>query len=219
MSNKELTIKELKEKINNGDTRYYLPLAHLYRRRKNYLSAYKCYIKVIGQGHPYCARFICEMIGDGNLDKYLSKEEQFNWLLRFHDTYGVDYYTSVLAYWYKDGIGVQKDLKKYVYYLTECADDGSCCCLRELAECYEKGIGVEQSYEKAYDLYSHYYDEHGKPDITCLYKEAYYMYHELGGAKKDMELIKRLLIRSGRFNKEARDFYKDIFNEDFPEDD
>ena len=48
-------------------------------------------------------------------------------------------------------------------------------------------------------------------------RSAYYMYHELGGAKRDDNVIKHYLLRSGVWEKDARILYKEIFNEDFPE--
>ena len=216
MEKKEYTTEELKKLVEEGDNRYLMQLGHHLREDGEFLEAYKAYLKVVQLGNNMGNRFICTMCNENELDGFLSKEEQFNWLLRYYEVEGVNYYTSVLARWYKDGIGIKKNLDKYIYHLTQCAEDGSSACTIELAECYENGFGVEQSYEKAFELYDNYVDEHGKPDNTCLYKSAYYRYHELGGAKRNLEVIKRMLLRAGRFSGAAKRLYEEIFNEEFP---
>ena len=153
MEEKKYTTEELEELVNNGNTRYLMQLAHHYRDDERFLDAYKTYLKLVQFGNNTANRFICLMCDDDELDAFLSKEEQFNWLLRYYEVEGVDYITSVLAKWYRCGIGIKQNLDKYIYHLTECANDGSSTCTIELAECYENGFGVEQSYEKAFDLY------------------------------------------------------------------
>lgn len=212
----DLTLEELKAKVENNEIEYIRPFAHALRKEGHYFEAYQNYIKSIRYGHPYSARYICEMCYSGDLDQYLTKEEQFNWLLRFYDTCGVDYYTYILAKWYKDGIGVKKDINKYIHYLTLCAEDGSSNATIELAKCYEDGFGVDKSYEKAFKLYDEYHDEHGKPDMYCLYKVAYYHYYELAGKTRDLAYIKKLLLYAGKYDLEAKAFYIEIFKEDFP---
>ena len=159
MKEKELTTEELEELVKQGQNQYLLDLGHHYKNEERYLEAYQTFFKSASLGNEMGARFICHMIDAEYLDDFMSKVEQFNWLARYHEVFGVSYITSVLARFYKDGIGVKKNLSKYVLHLSECAEDGSSTCTVELARCYEEGYGVEQSYEKAYKLYYNYYDD------------------------------------------------------------
>ena len=143
----------------------------------------------------------------------ISDKEIFDFLIRRHNK-GSSYYTYILAYFYKEGRGTRKSLKKYIEMLSICAKDGSSSATIELAECYEKGIGVNKSLNKAFDLYYHYVDEHCKMDYWCAYKAAYYMLHELGGAKKDMRSIEYHLRFASRVHQEAKTLYKELFNKD-----
>lgn len=215
---KKPTIKEMKALVEEGNLEYLIDLTNALERRGHYRESYRYLQIAYRKGSRRALRFICDLCNSDNLDKYLSKEEQFNWYLRSFNEEGVDYITYVMAQCYREGIGVKVNLDKYIYYLQLCSDDGSTTATLELATCYEKGYGVEQSYEKAYQLYTDCVDEHFKRDTTSLYKEAYYRYHELGGAIKDMDTIKYILLKAGRHNTESRKLYKEIFIEDYPED-
>ena len=144
----------------------------------------------------------------------ISDKELFN-LAKERHLKGVSYYTYILAYLYKNGRGVKKNLKKYAEYLLMCANDGSSTATIEMAECYEKGIGVAKDLRKAFDLYYNYIDEHCKKDTTCEYKVALYMLNELAGQKKDMEQIEwHLRYAATRYNKEALKLYIELFGKD-----
>ena len=147
------------------------------------------------------------------LPQAMSDEELFALLIRRHN-YGSSYYSYILAYFYRDGRGCKKDLKKYIELLKICSNDGSMYATHELAECYEKGFGVRKSLKKAYQVYYWWLDDHGKPDPWCEYKVAYYMLHELGGAKKDMNQIEYHLRYACKVHQEARKLYKELFGKE-----
>ena len=212
----ECTIDEMIALVEEGKKEYLLQLGHALCDEKRYQEAYHYYLIAAEDGNPAALRFICMLCWDNVLDDILTKEQQFHYFLQYHEKEGPTYITYLLAQCYKDGRGVEKDLAKYVEYLSMVAVEGFSTGVIELAECYEEGIGVEQDYAKAFDLYSHYIDEHCKPNAYCLYKEAYYCYHELGGAKKNLDYIKRLLLRSGKQTVLARNLYEEIFQEPFP---
>lgn len=146
----------------------------------------------------------------------MSDEELFNLLLRRHN-HGSSYYSYILAYFYRDGRGCKKDLKKYIELLRICSNDGSTYATYELAECYEKGFGVRKSYKKAFEVYYYWLDDHGRRDCWCEYKVAYYMLHKLGGTKKDMDSIEYHLRYACKVHKEARKLYKELFNKEWEE--
>lgn len=148
------------------------------------------------------------------LPNVMSDEDLFKLLLRRHNR-GSSYYSYILAYFYRDGRGCQKDLNKYIELLKICSNDGSMYATYELAECYEKGFGVVQSYKDAFDVYSNWLDDHGKRDYWCEYKVAYYMLHELGGTKKDMDSIEYHLRYAAKVHEEARKLYKELFSKEW----
>ena len=143
----------------------------------------------------------------------ISDEELFNWLIKRHN-HGSSYYSYILADFYRDGRGCKQDLDKYIELLKICSNDGSTYATYELAECYEKGFGVPQSYEEAFKVYYYWVDDHGRPDRWCEYKVAYYMLHELGGAKKDMNAIEYHLRYAVQVYEEAKKLYRKLFNKD-----
>ena len=143
----------------------------------------------------------------------LADKEIFDLLTKIHNKWASSY-TYILADFYRDGRGVEKDLKKYVELLRECANDGSCYAVAELARCYEEGIGVRKSLKEAFKIYYYFYDEHGKMDYWCAYRVAIYMLNEWGGAKKDMKEIKYYLNYAARGNREAKKLYIELFNEE-----
>lgn len=143
----------------------------------------------------------------------LTDEELFRLLLKRHEK-GSSYYSYILSYFYREGRGCKKDLTKYNELLRICSNDGSMSATYELAGNYEKGYGVIQSYEEAFKIYYYWLDDHGRKDYWCAYKAAYYMYHEIGGAKKDLGQIEYLLVYASRVYQEARDLYKEIFNKE-----
>ena len=143
----------------------------------------------------------------------LADKEIFDLLTKIHSKWSSSY-TYILADFYRDGRGVEKDLKKYVELLRECANDGSCYAVAELAKCYEEGIGVRKSLKEAFKIYYNFYDDHGKMDYWCAYKSAVYMLNGWGGAKKDMEHIKISLKYASRVHQEARELYKQLFPND-----
>ena len=143
----------------------------------------------------------------------ISDEELFQLLLKRHN-YGVSSFSYILAYCYKDGIGTEKNIKKYIEVLKMVANDGSRYATIELAECYEKGFGVRKNLKKAFDLYYHYVDEHFKMDFECAYKSALYMLNEWGGAKKDMMQIEYHLRYAARVENEAKKLYIELFNKE-----
>ncbi|MCR4910939.1 MAG: hypothetical protein K5925_00200 [Bacilli bacterium] len=216
MKNK-LTIKEMKTLVEQGHLEYFIDLSNKLENRRQYYESYRYLLLAFQKGNKYALKLLCELCNSGNLDKYLSKEEQFNWYLRSYHENGVDYITYILAQCYREGIGTKIDLDKYIFYLNLCHEDGSITATIELALCYENGFAVEQNYEKAYKLYTSCFDEHFKRDPISLYKEAYYRYHEFGGAIKDLNIIKDILIRSGMNNSKSRELYKEIFGEDYCE--
>ena len=143
----------------------------------------------------------------------ISDKEIFEFLLKRHAR-GSSIYTYKLAYFYRDGRGTRRSLKKYIECLKACSNDRSKYATIELAECYEKGFGVRQSYRKAYQLYYYYVDDHDKMDYTCAYRAALYMLEEKGGAKKEMWLIKYHLRYAARIIDEAKELYIKLFNEE-----
>ena len=143
----------------------------------------------------------------------MSDEELIELLFRRHN-YGTSSYDYILAYCYEKGRGVEKDLAKYNEYLAICAEDGSSFATLELAHNYEVGYGVEVDLKKAYDLYLNYHDEHFKKDYRCEYQVAYYMLHELGGAKRNYSQIEYHLSYAARVLGEARELYREIFKKD-----
>ena len=147
------------------------------------------------------------------LPNAMSDEELFKLLLKRHE-HGSSYYSYILAYFYRDGRGCEKDLKKYIELLKICSNDGSMHATYELAECYEKGFGVEQSLEEAFKVYYWWLDDHGRRDSWCEYKVACYMLHEWGGAKKDMNAIEYHLRYACRVHQEARDLYRELFGKE-----
>lgn len=159
--------------------------------------------------------FIWERLVDLNdyLKDKMSDEEVFELLVKIHSKVA-NAYSYQLAECYEKGIGCKKDLDKYIEILTKCANDGSSYATIELAENYEKGYGVEKSLQKAYELYSNYVDDHFRKDYWCAYKTALYMLNEWGGATKDMNSIKYNLEYASKVHKEARELYKQLFNED-----
>lgn len=144
----------------------------------------------------------------------MSDEELFKLTLRRHE-YSSSYYSYILAHMYRDGRGCKQDLDKYIELLKICSNDGSMYATYELAECYEKGFGVPQSYEEAFKVYYYWLDDHGKRDYWCEYQVAYYMYHELGGQKRDLNSIKYHLEYACRSVPEARALYKEIYGEEY----
>ena len=144
----------------------------------------------------------------------MSDEDLFKLLLRRHNR-GSSYYSYILAYFYRDGRGCKKDLHKYIELLDICSNDGSMYATYELAECYEKGFGVRKSLKKAFEVYYNWVDDHGRRDYWCEYKVAYYMLHELGGAKKDMGAIEYHLRYACKVHREARELYKELFNKEW----
>ena len=149
------------------------------------------------------------------LPNAMSDKELFELLLRRHNR-GSSSYSYILAYFYRDGRGCEKDLNKYIELLKICSNDGSTYATYELAECYEKGFGVPQSYEEAFKVYYYWLDDHGRPDPWCEYKVAYYMLHELGGQKKDMKAIEYYLKRAAWVHSEAENLYIELFGEQPP---
>ena len=164
------------------------------------------------QGNTFALLQMMYIVSGNHVD--ITDEEKFKIVKASSDRWS-GYSTLVLAYYYRDGVGTEVDIDKFFELLRICADDGSLSAATTLANCYEQGLYTEQSYEKAYDIYDNWYDDHGRPDLFFLYKCAYYMYHELGGAKKDLDAIRYCLKRSGRWHQEARDLYKEIFNEEW----
>ena len=143
----------------------------------------------------------------------LTDKEIFDLLTKIHNKWASSY-TYILADFYRDGRGVKKDLKKYVELLRECANDGSCYAVAELARCYEEGIGVRKSLKEAFKIYYYFYDEHGRMDYWCAYRVAIYMLNEWGCAKKNMNEIKFYLNYASRGNREAKKLYIKLFNEE-----
>lgn len=143
----------------------------------------------------------------------LTDKELFDFLIKRHN-YGSSFYSYILAYFYRDGRGTRKSLRKYIELLTICSHDGSANATIELAECYENGFGVKKSLKKAFDVYYHFVDDHCRMDYWCAYKVAYYMLHELGGAKKDMPSIEYHLRYAARVHEEARRLYRELFNKE-----
>ena len=147
------------------------------------------------------------------LPDIISDKELVTLLKRRHRR-GTSSYDYILADCYEKGRGVKKNLRRYNELLAMCARDGSVFATLELASNYEKGYGVPQDYAEAYALYYNYYDEHGKMNWTCAYKVAYYMLHELGGAKKDEASIEFYLRYASRTEQKARDLYKEVFGKE-----
>lgn len=145
----------------------------------------------------------------------ISDKELFKLVLKRHN-YGSSSYSYILAYLYRDGRGCRRSLKKYIELLQTCSNDGSAFATYELAKCYEEGFGVRKSLRKAFHIYYYWVDDHGKMDTWCAYKTAYYMLHELGGAKKDMKSIEFFLRYAAWVHEEAAELYKELFNEEPP---
>ena len=141
----------------------------------------------------------------------IDDKELFALMKRRHEM-DISIVSYLLGHMYRQGRGTRKSLKKYIELLTLWAKAGSYVGTIELAECYEKGYGVRHSYRKAFKLYYEFRDEHGKMDYWCAYKVGYYMYHRLGGVKRDMFWIEFHLRFAARLRKEAEELYIEIFH-------
>ncbi len=180
--------------------------------KEQYEESYKYLIQISKGDNFYILERIIE-IAYYYCKGIMSDEELFALLLRRHN-HSSSFYSYILAYFYRDGRGCKKDLDKYIELLKICSSDGSSHATHELAECYEKGFGVPQSYEEAFKVYYYWVDDHCRMDYWCAYKAAYYMYHEIGGAKKDMDNIEYHLRYACRVHEEARKLYKEIFGKE-----
>lgn len=58
-----------------------------------------------------------------------------------------------VAHCYEEGMGVEKDLGKALYWYTRAADLGNCYAQNSLGYMYEEGLGVEQDEEMAVGWY------------------------------------------------------------------
>lgn len=154
-------------------------------------------------------------MADYYLKGIISDKELFELLVRRHN-YGSSSYSYKLAHMYRDGRGCRRSLTKYIELLKICSNDGSTYATYELAECYENGFGVRKSMKKAFEVYYYWLDDHGRPDPWCEYKVAYYMLHELGGAKKDMTSIEYYLKRAAWVHSVAENLYIELFGEQPP---
>ncbi len=143
----------------------------------------------------------------------ISDKELFDMVMKRH-LHGSSHYTYILAYLYRDGRGTRRSLKKYIECLKICSNDGSAFATYELADCYEKGIGVKKSPHKAFNVYYNWLDDHGRMDYLCAYKTALYMLNEWGGAKKDMSNIEFHLRYAARGEREAEKLYIELFRAD-----
>lgn len=179
--------------------------------KNRYKQAFKYLYTLIDRDNYYIWQRIYDI--SCHLKNALTDKQKFELLCRIHSK-DSGMYSYYLASYYEKGKGCRKSLKKYNELLAICAHDGSRYATIELAENYEKGYGVRKSLKKAFELYDHYLDEHCKRDWWCAYKAAYYRYHELGGAKKEMGLIEYDLRFAAQMYDEAKKLYIEIFGKE-----
>ena len=209
---KDKTDEEVKELADSGNFTGIFEYGIRLYNQERYREAFDYLIKI----EKYDNCFVWERIVDIVYyyeNDLLTDKELFDLLTKIHNKWSSSY-TYILADFYRDGRGTEKDLKKYVELLRECANDGSTYAVAELAKCYEEGIGVEKSLEEAFKVYYYFYDDHGKMDYWCAYRVAIYMLNEWGGAKKELGQIKYYLGYACRSMPEARKLYAELFNEE-----
>jgi len=179
--------------------------------KNRYKTAFKYLYSIIDCNNSYIWTRVYDLtyyVKDALTDK-----QKFELLCRIH-SHDSSIYSYYLARYYEKGIGCRKSLKKYNELLAICARDGSRYATIELAENYEKGYGVRKSMRKAFQLYDGYLDEHCKMDWWCAYKSAYFRYHKLGGAKKEMCAIEHDLRFAAQMYNQAKQLYIEIFGKE-----
>ena len=116
-----------------------------------------------------------------------------------------------LAYIYSEGVaGVPQDMAKSINYLKRSADLGSSLAANNLADHYETGLGVDQSFEKAFEYYNKSY-EIGTTSLA--YTNLAYLYQNGYGVDRDInkaqEVLQSLIIT---FEKEGYEYFEEANN-------
>lgn len=123
-----------------------------------------------------------------------------------------------VACMYKDGIGIEKDLKKAFKYFKHLADVRNCeLSKHQVALCYEKGLGTEIDSKKAFEYYveaADYYEENNDfieavsvyQKVATYFKNGVETVVDLEKAFKYLELAK--YYGSGEVLKELADCYE-----------
>ncbi|RHZ64792.1 hypothetical protein Glove_320g34 [Diversispora epigaea] len=81
------------------------------------------------------------------------KDTSSNLLLKKYYIVNKEMGNIYLSYMYRDGLGIEKNLKKGFQIYSKMADEGSHIALNCTAYCYQNGFGVEKHEKKALDLY------------------------------------------------------------------
>lgn len=116
-----------------------------------------------------------------------------------------------LAFIFSEGVaGVPQDMAKSINYLKRSADLGSSLAANNLGHHYETGLGVEQSFEKAFEYYNKSY-EIGTTSLA--YNNLAYLYLNGYGVDKDInkvqEILQSLIMT---FDKEGYDYFEGANN-------
>ena len=116
-----------------------------------------------------------------------------------------------LAYIYSEGVaGVPQDMSKSISYLKRSAELNSSLAANNLAHHYEVGLGVEQSFEKAFEYYLKSYEI---GTTSSAYTNLSYLYENGYGVERDInkaqELLQSLIMI---FEKEGYEYFENANN-------
>lgn len=178
--------------LNKAAEKNYTPtlfsLANIYEREadfQDYGKAFQFWMKLADLGYPVGECKVGEYYRDGTgVSRDISKAIEF---LSRSAQKGSEWGQLSLSSCYLS----QRQYEKATYWLTKAYEQGSLNACHNLADCYYYGNGVEQSYEKAFEIF-----QKGMTiNPRCTYRVAV-MYREGLGVKQDKEKAEKMLIEA-----------------------
>ncbi|MBR0294475.1 MAG: sel1 repeat family protein [Bacilli bacterium] len=171
-----------------------------YGRRLQYVyhdivKAFEYYKKAAESDFYFATWAIARMLEEEEL--HLTDEEKAYWYKRAADKNDL-FSMWKLAHCYRDGRGVKQNIEEYIRLITYLTEQGYCSVALELADLYERGEYVEQSYEKAFKIYGDFaFGENSS--LEARYKYAYYLLHGIG-CTKNRESAKEHFLYLARYH-------------------